>query len=541
VSDLLRAVLDTLLREDFQGLRSNGSVVDGWLRSGSVSIPVRPDDFLCDIAVARPEVEHDGGVVTDLDAVLALFRERADATDLDGFDAFVTECHDALATGRLQRGHRPAALERIAALPSMGMAGSLRYDTLAAYAGHPVYPTGLARRGITPEQQLRYAPEHHPVFTLRWRAVPADRVTSAGTLPGWWPTADDLGMSGDVVPFPVHPLADGLALSTGPAVTPTLSMRTVAVLANPLVHVKVPLPTSTLGLRNRRTIKPGTLVDGEVTGAMLAAVLAAEPRFAGRVLLADEGTYQHAGDELLAFLVRRYPAGLESAEVVPLAALGARDADDRPVLDDLANRYFAGDRTALLVAYLELLLDFQVTLLLRYGIALESHQQNVSLVLDRMAGGTRIRLLIKDNDGPRLRADRLLAAFGGAPPGGDPALLDDQRILVDDTGSLIDVFTTITLHLCAAAIVFDADSISRSDGRTLIRDLLVAAIDRHPDSPDRRLLRARTLDADRLPVKAMVTAGTWLSKQRSGAADVNKFYRLDGPNYLAPQGDSSEL
>ena len=42
----------------------------------------------------------------------------------------------------------------------------------------------------------------------------------------------------------------------------------------------------------------------------------------------------------------------------------------------------------------------------------------------------------------------------------------------------------------------------------------------------------RTLLADRLPVKAMLTAGTLLSKQRSGAADINKFYSYTGPNYL---------
>lgn len=549
MSTLLRAVLDTLLREDFLGIRSTGTIVDGrWLRfehrGGIVSIPVRPDGFLCDIAVDEPVVAYDGAVLTGLDEVLGLFRDRVAAEDMDGFDAFVVECHDALATRRSQCEHREVALTRIARLPRTGMLGGLAYDTLAAYAGHPVYPTGLARRGITPADQLRYAPEHHPTFTLRWAAVPADRVTSAGVLPDWWPTPDELGVPGDVVPFPVHPLAAaGRSTVAGPdrlAVTPTLSMRTVAVLADPGVHLKVPLPTSTLGLRNRRTIRPGTLVDGAVTGALLSAVLAGETRFAGRVLVADEGTYRHAGDELSAFLVRRYPAGLASAEVVPLAALPARTEAGRTVLDELAEHYFTGDRIALLTGYLALLLDFQVTLLLRYGTALESHQQNVSLVLDRVDGETRIRLLLKDNDGPRLRADRLLAAFGGAPPGGAPDLLDDRRILVDDTKALVDVFTTITLHLCSAAIVFGVHGISRAEGRTLIRDLLTAAIHSHPDDADRRLLTALTLDADLLPVKAMVTAGSWLSKQRSGAVDVNKHYRLAGPNYLAPPGDPDE-
>jgi hypothetical protein len=52
------------------------------------------------------------------------------------------------------------------------------------------------------------------------------------------------------------------------------------------------------------------------------------------------------------------------------------------------------------------------------------------------------------------------------------------------------------------------------------------------------VLRAQVLDAPRLPVKAMVTAGTLLTKERSGAEDVNKHY-TDGPNYLLPTGDSA--
>lgn len=507
MTDLLRAVLDTFLREDFLGIRSRGSVVDGVLRfelaGRRVTVPVRPDGFQCDIAVAEPVLTCDGERIADLAGVLALFRSSIEPADLVGFDAFGRECRDALATARLHQTHRAGTLRR--PLP-------LRYDTLAAYQGHPVYPTGLARTGIAPADQLRYAPEYAPTFTLRWTAVPRASVTSAGTLPDWWPTAADLGMAGDVVPFPVHPLVrpDG---PSRVAVTPTLSMRTVAVLADPDTHVKLPLPTSTLGLFNRRTIKPGTLVDGAVTGRLLAAILAEEPALAERVLLADEQTYAHANDELLAFLVRRLPAGLGSADVVPLAALPAPTETGGSVLAELADRHFGGDRTALVAGYLGPLLDLQVTLLLRYGIALESHQQNVSLMLD----GGRTRLLFKDNDGPRVLADR-------APD----APFADRRILVPGPAPLIDMFVTITLHLCAAAIVFADNAIDRR----LIRDLLCAAIERHPDGPERRLLVDRTLHADRLAVKAMVTAGTLLSKQRSGATDVNKHYRYTGPNYL---------
>jgi siderophore synthetase component len=499
---LLTAVLDTLLREDFLGIRTRGSVVDGVLRleyaGHDVAIPVRPDGFLCDIATAARELTCDGTRLTELDPVLALLREGVPAEDLDGFDDFVTECRDTLAVRRL--GHRDPT-------------GPLRHDTLAARLGHPVYPTGQARRGIDPADQLRYAPEHGPTFPLRWAAVRPESVTSAGILPDWWPTAADLGMPPDLVPFPVHPLTarHRLAVAAAVDVTPTLSMRTVAVLADPGTHVKLPLPTSTLGLRNRRTIKPGTLSDGAVTGRLLAAVLAAEPDFADRIVLADEQTYAHADDELLGFLVRRVPTG-----AIPLAALPAPTGTGL-VVDEL------GDRVAVVTEYLSLLLDFQVTLLLRYGMALESHQQNVSLL-----PGRPLRLLLKDNDGPRLHPGRLRHGLGGWPAGGAPALLADRRIIVDSLVPLIDVFVTITVHLCAAAIVSALGDVDLG----LVRDLLCAAVERHPDSRDRRLLLDRTLRADRLPVKAMVTAGTLLSKRRSGATDINKFYVHTGPNYL---------
>ncbi|HEX4704242.1 MAG TPA: IucA/IucC family protein, partial [Pseudonocardiaceae bacterium] len=369
--ELLRAVLNTLLREDFQGIRSRGTIVDGrFLRfdhGGSVaSIPVRADGFLCDVAVREPVISCDGQAYTDLASVFAFFRKRVDPVDLAGFDTFEQECQAALATARIQREHRSTA-------PRC-------YDALAAYAGHPVYPTANARVGISARDQLLYAPEYHSTFTLNWIGVPAADVTSAGTLPDWWPSSTELGLPDDQVPFPVHPLT-ATGRPSRITVLPTLSMRTVAVLADPTTHIKLPLPISTLGLRNRRTIKPGTLVDGAITQRLLTTVLDLEPTFADRVLLADEQTYAHADDELRAFLVRRYPPELASTEVVPLAALPGR-ADGRTVLDDLADRYFDGDRLALLASYLEPLLDFQTTLLLRYGMALESHQQNVSLVLD---------------------------------------------------------------------------------------------------------------------------------------------------------------
>jgi siderophore synthetase component len=293
---------------------------------------------------------------------------------------------------------------------------------------------------------------------------------------------------------------------------------------NPSVHLKLPLATATLGLRNKRTVKPGTLVDGAAGQRLLEALIDREPRFRDTILHADETTYAHAGHELLAVLCRRFPAALDGDEVVPLAALLARAPDGRLVVHHLADRFYGGDPLALLDAFLTLLFDWQTTLF-GYGIALESHQQNVSLVL--RPGG--LRLLFKDNDGPRVNAKRLGAVLPG------PWGFDDARTYVSGDGPVADLFATITVHLCAGAYAFGLPGHRRAL-LDLVRDRLTEAVDRlGGDAGD--VLRARVLQAPRLPVKAMVTAGTLLSKERSGAADINKHYTT-GPNYLLPQGGS---
>ena len=172
-----------------------------------------------------------------------------------------------------------------------------------------------------------------------------------------------------------------------------------------------------------------------------------------------------------------------------------------------------------------MLFDWQTTLF-GYGIALESHQQNVSLVL----GPGSLRLLFKDNDGPRINASRLSAVLPG------PWGFDDPRTFTAGDGPVADVFATITVHLCAGAYAFGLAR-HRDALLALVRERLAEAVDRLGGDAG-AVLRAHVLDAPRLPVKAMVTAGTLLSKERSGAADVNKHY-TSGPNYLLSDGGSA--
>ncbi|WP_369231310.1 IucA/IucC family protein [Streptomyces sp. R21] len=576
-AELLTRVLSALLREDVVGLRTRSTLThrpDGaWLRlegkDDALLLPVSEDGFQSLYAARLPLlVSEADGELTTVETVLAALRAPADPLDRDGFDAFAEECRQTLATMRLHGRTREETVVRLAARHGgdpadwTGPHRSLGHDTLAARLDHPVYPTARGRSGLDEEQLRAYAPEFHPRFALRWLAVPREAVTATGgPLPEHWPTPAVLGMpeaERTHVALPVHPLTVGAPLDaalrdtglTGSAlladrahleVVPTLSMRTVAVTADPALHLKLPLPTATLGLRNRRTIKPGTLVDGAAGQRLLQTVTVHEPRFRDTILHADETVYAHAGHESLAVLCRRLPAGLEDSLVVPLAALLAEAPGGRLVVDRLADRFYGGDPLALLDAWLTLLFDWQTTLF-GYGIALESHQQNISVVLDRRADGrTRLRLLLKDNDGPRINAVRLRERLGAAAPG--PADFDDPRVFGDDDGPVADLFTTITVHLCAGAYAFGLARHGRAPLPALlrlVRDRLSEAVERLGTGPGEpgAVLRARVLDADRLPVKAMVSAGTLLTKQRSGAADINKHYTT-GPNYLRGTGVSA--
>lgn len=593
---LLLRVLSALLREDVVGLRTRSTAVDRpdgrWLRlaagsvepaepaepsgsaepSGALLLPVTPDGFQCEYRARLPLLlrEPDGAELTSAGGVLAALAAYADPADRGGFDAFADECRQALATMRLHTGTWHGVADRLAARHGheperwTGLTGALAYDTLAAHLDHPVYPAARARLGLTAGQLRAYAPEFHPRFALRWIALPREALTvrKAASLPPSWPAPADLGLHGldaSHLAVPVHPLTTDTALrdalhATGLdgravraeaphlTVVPTLSMRTVALEADPRHHLKLPLPTATLGLRNSRTVKPGTLTDGAACQRLLETVIAREPRFRDTVLLADETCYAHAGHALLAVLSRRYPAGLDGSLVVPLAALLSRAPGGRLLIDHLADTFYDGDPVAFLDAALTLLFDWHTTLF-AYGIALESHQQNVSLVLDRPDGApgptpvrTRMRLLLKDNDGPRVNATRLRQALG--PDAARPPAFDDARICGDGDGDrpVTDLFTTITVHLCAGAYAFGLARHGRAPLDALlglVRDRLAEAVERLGTAPGEpgAVLRAHVLDAGRLPVKAMVTAGTLFTKERSGAADINKHY-TSGPNYL---------
>jgi siderophore synthetase component len=595
--ELAARVLDTLLREGYGGLpgrvrpAAGGQVLDlpaGEGGSGPV-LPLERDGFLADLRIRRTGLCPP----LTLDDVAAALAAVSDPLDGAGVAAFAAECRQALATLRLRERCLPAALARLGerwqAGPDAlcGPRGLPAYEALAATLPHPAYPTTESRPGFSDDDSLRYAPEYAPEFELHWVAVPRSSLVTAGgpDRPLGWPAPAEVGLPEAIAAthelMPAHPLTARNALGgalaeigalvetgargepgTGSAsgadrtahpslaavapgtslrVTPTLSIRTVAVTSQPDEHIKLPLPTSTLGLLNRRSIKPGTLADGALVRGILATVAETDRLVADGLLLADEGRYVHAGHPFLGYLLRRLPPGLGRCRIVPVAALLAPSPSPSPspgtgapvVIEELAGWAGYRDLATLFADYLEVLFGVHVRLFARYGIALEAHQQNTALVLGPPGGASRLRLLVKDFDGTLIHLPRLAAALGQNAP--DGSSFADQRLLTRSDDALADVFITITVHLCAGALAFGLarrGAAHLPDLLALVRRKLTAALDDHAGWPATAALRARVLEADRLPGKSMVTAGTLMAKARTGAGDINKFYGTNGPNYL---------
>jgi IucA / IucC family/Ferric iron reductase FhuF-like transporter len=554
--ELVLRMLTTFLREDVAGLRTRGRLIgvpgERWLALNRLRVPVRAGapacgDLVTDLAARQPLViltrpgrragayrlhavlnALAGELVRGLDPLLA-------AEFTAGFGALRDEACAALTGAAIRRRRRPSVFGRLRRQPQAGWSGAIGFETLAAHRDHPLYPFSIARVGLTAAQLPRFAPEHHPLLRLDWVVVPGTTVERRGWLPDWWPVA-----GGDDLALPVHPairaadLGQPIAEQFGTlAVHPTLSLRTVVPARSPQLHLKLPLPIRTLGRLNLRVVARAGLADGALLSVLLRRIVEAEPRFADRVVVADETSWLHAGHPLLAVLIRRWDTDLSAARIVPVAALAAIGPDGKPVISVLAEQLWDGDLDALIATYLRAVIDWQVNLWLRHGIVLEAHPQNVLIAVDRPPAGPRLRLLLRDLDSARIDLAQAGDSLGALAP--TRAELADPRMAGRDPGELADLFITTTLHQCVAGVLVDvATALSRPVRPLLrqIRPLLTEAAVRHADSRDAALLTGRIISAARLPVKRALTAATLLPKTRTGAADVNKYYGADAPSYL---------
>lgn len=584
-------VIDALLREDVRACVSKAEVVSpaalpamlrahedracAWLRidhfdGGRLWIPVQRARFMQDWRCAGlPLLWHGAGHLQELstlDDIIACFARGLSDNAAALFSAFAEECAVALAHRAASETERVRWFDALrcdgpAAQPDTWYARLLHYDRLGAFLDHPLYPTARAKLGFDLKALEAYSPEFQRGFQLRWLAVPkAIYHASVENEQGWpaiWPAFEEVGLPASMAAthalVPVHPFIweqqldaflqrSGLAACVTRAplprlsVVPTLSVRTVVLTDAPAWHLKLPLTIRTLGAKNIRTIKPSTIRDGHTIQTLLAAIAAREPSLDGRLLLTDEARGAHVDNQVfLGYILRRYPAdALQDSTLVPVAALTAQAPSGRLVAEDLAAQFYAGNVLELFDDYLDLTLRLHLRLWLRYGIALESNQQNSVVVLSRSE--PRLRLLLKDNDAARIHRDHLAMRHPVLAAHLDD--LQDQRIVVTEQLPLAQMFTTITLQLNIAVLVerlAPAVGIATSALYAKVRQRIEDILDELAvEGEDTHYARQVLLKDDRLYIKYLLVAATLAEKTETSATDVNKFYGCSAPNFLRP-------
>jgi siderophore synthetase component len=333
--------------------------------------------------------------------------------------------------------------------------------------GHPLHPAAKSRLGMSTADVLRYAPEFGAAFPLPLVAVareaasgadgqgsaePGDRsaglAAAEAVLSQAFPAAvsaaraelADAGRDpGRYILLPVHPhqrdhalptlhgdaLAAGLVVPlavTLPA-RPLLSTRTLAVREpdSPAgLHIKTALEVQITSAV--RGVSFQAVHNGPRLSLLLAKIADEEPavrsltvcrELAGVCFVpTEQEADRSARRRSLGAVLREDPETLLAPGEValPVAALLARspltgETVIHDVVTELAGNMFRADAVKRwLRHYLELIVPSTLTLLTRYGIALEAHPQNTLLAL---RGGLPSRVLVRDLGSIRILSSRL--------------------------------------------------------------------------------------------------------------------------------------
>ncbi|MGH8929380.1 MAG: IucA/IucC family protein [Egibacteraceae bacterium] len=443
--------------------------------------------------------------------------------------------------------------------------------------GHPLHPGAKIKLGLTPEEVMAYSPEWGVQLNLRVAAIHRDHAAGAGDVSlsellraehhGLGAAADRTvrAIGGNPAHYelvPVHPwqaarvlphkygphLASGavvLVPNSGIPATPLMNFRTFAPALGGAVrypsHLKTAVDVQLTGAV--RGVSPPVVENGPRVSRLLADVLRRERGFAGRLVVLAEraGTYfaPGAGDDpaltrSLGALARTNPEeGLAAGELaLPVAALYSRSPlTQGPIVAELLDELAAAERLASRAAaarrftagYAEVSVEPLLTLLTRYGIALEAHPQNTVVVVRE---GLPVRLAIRDLGAVRISAERL--AHHGLrvrllPSSAIAARSDDEM-----RGKLF--FSFFQNHLgellsCLARLSSCREAVLWAPFATAARRAFVAL---REDGGDAALQDERGLFNQPLPLKRV------LAMRLDGSVTEESF--VDAPNPLRTAG-----
>jgi siderophore synthetase component len=225
-----------------------------------------------------------------------------------------------------------------------------------------------------------------------------------------------------------------------------------------------------------RTVSPNAAENGPLLSGVLARISEREHGFSGTLVVLSEDLgvhYQpddpsldpsHAATQIkhLAAIIRENPENYagESEFCLPAAALTARSPFGRgpivaELIEDFARQTGTSDDRVAAVAfirhYAEVSVPAFVTLMTRYGIALEGHMQNSVCVFNR---GHLVRMLVRDLGAVRIMPERMVRqAISLEIVPGSAILADDLEDLQNKfyysffQNHLAELFAAVVRHL----------------------------------------------------------------------------------------------
>lgn len=384
--------------------------------------------YRCDASIGpfgRPRIQPfsvecrdaDGWVAADLSDLVAGL-----PGSLENREKLLSELELTIAFARWNRSECPPRDRR--AMAFAGIEGALD-------EGHPYHPCYKARAGFTPDDNRAYGPEAGTPFRLVWllvarrhlrQALPAEEDAfwlaelGAQTYADLQSRRDALGLAAaDFGLLPLHPwqwdhlkehrlaawLAAGEAYFLGPAGDRYVASQSVRSLHNvdARERASVKLALGIVNTSSRRTLAPHSVCTAPALSAWIDHVVKSDPVFADRYPLAILKEYAGIiadregplAGEIAAIWRESAEATLQPGEaVVPFNALAVFEMDGMPFIAPWLDSHGVE-------AWFARLLDVAVLpvwhLLVKHGIAVEAHAQNMLLV---HRDGWAVRLILRD-------------------------------------------------------------------------------------------------------------------------------------------------
>lgn len=293
-------------------------------------------------------------------------------------------------------------------------ASCLAFFEQLVFLGHPLHPGTRLRKGMTEEQQRRWAPEWGVEFELPLLRLDPEQVVDNGfrhAFSKFFPDFDS-----DSAWLPMHPWQVENTLPQfdvkpefrgGPAVRPTMSLRTLAPARDRyLPHFKTAVAVQTTGAV--RTVSVQAAFNGPRLTRLLRRLDFDSPTL---TILGELGAmhldhHDSARAKHLSVVMRENPESHTEPDdlVMPAAAL-VEPVDGVTLMQEMIGEE---DPLAWFSEYSEALLRPLLRLMTEYGVSLEGHLQNMVV---SFRGGRPHRFFYRDFGGVRLFPERLQNHF----------------------------------------------------------------------------------------------------------------------------------